>query len=112
MAYETFIWRPVNNPVGTVSLRVLRAQFGDGYAQEAQDGINVESGSWPLQFVGQRDALKPIIDFFRANAGYKKFYWTPPLGDVGLYVCTGWTVTPQGGPVYTINATFEQRFAA
>jgi len=40
---ETFTWSPRVDPEGTSTFRVLRAQFGDGYAQEAGDGIHNET---------------------------------------------------------------------
>jgi phage-related protein len=106
----TFIWTPRIDPVGTVSLRVLKAQFGDGYQQTAADGINNETQSWPLQFRGKAAFITPIRDFLRARQGYQSFFWTPPLGVQGYYKCTGWTLKPMGAGNYEIAATFEQAF--
>ena len=51
--------------------RTLRVQFGDGYEQEAADGIHTVTQSWPLQFVGNEVYVRPILDFVRRHAGGK-----------------------------------------
>lgn len=112
MAYETFTWCPRTDPDGKSSFRVLSAQFGDGYAQEAGDGINNEIRSWPLQFVGSENYIKPIRNFLRRHAGFKPFSWTPPMEtEPGLFVVREFSLRPMGGKVYTLAATFEERFA-
>ena len=107
---DTFSWKPLTNLTGTSNLRVKKAQFGDGYSQEAGDGINNESQSWPLTFSGSKAEMQPIADFIRAHHGYIGFYWTPLLGSQGLYKVTAFTLNENAG-VYTITATFEQKFA-
>lgn len=108
---DTFNWIPVSQSSGTITFRTLKAQFGDGYAQEAADGINNKTNSWPLQFAGTKADMQAIVDFFDAHAGYQAFYWTPPLGVQGLYKVKSYSPSPVGGPVYTVGATFEQAFA-
>ena len=63
MATETFTWCPQIDPVGEVQHRTLRAQFGDGYAQVAADGINARSESWPLSFTGRLTTIAPLREF-------------------------------------------------
>lgn len=111
MSYEVFTWCPHVDPEGTTAFRVLSARFGDGYAQEVGDGINNETQSWPLQFIGYRSQIEPIRDFLRQHAGFRPFLWTPPMGDEGLYVCREFQLRAMGGKAYTLSATFEQRFA-
>lgn len=108
---ETFTWRTIGQPQGTVTLRRLVAQFGDGYRQAAGDGINNKVQSWPVQCVG-RDAAeaKAIVEFFDRHHGYKSFYWTPPLGERGLFEVVTYNPSPVGGGIYTISATFQQVF--
>jgi len=110
MATETFNWRAVGTPQGTVTLRRLVAQFGDGYRQAAADGINNKVQSWPLQFVGSRAEMAALIAFLDQHAGFRSFLWTPPLGEEGYYEVVQYSATPIGGPVYTVNATFQQVF--
>ena len=112
MIYETFTWCPRTDPEGTSSFKVLSAQFGDGYAQEVGDGLNNEARSWPLQFAGFGDEVKPIRNFLRRHAGFKPFEWTPPLEDqAGLFVVREFSIRPMGGDFYTLTATFQERFA-
>lgn len=40
MAVETFTWCPMVEPTVTITQRVMKAQFGDGYSQAVGDGIN------------------------------------------------------------------------
>ena len=61
MAFEVFNWSPRPNPVGAFGDRTLRVQFGDGYEQEAADGIHTVTQSWPLQFVGNEVYVRPIL---------------------------------------------------
>lgn len=110
MTTQTFTWVPVVEPTGTVSYRVLKAQFGDGYAQTAADGINNKSQTWPLQFRGALANIAPIRDFLDALSGYQAFLWTPPLGAQGYYKCTGHMLKPMGAGKYELAATFEQAF--
>lgn len=110
MNYNTFTWTPIINPEGNKLFRKFTAQFGDGYAQEAGDGINNEVQTWPLQFVGYDYQIRPINDFLRAHGGIKPFKWTPPMGEEGLYVCGEFNIIPQGWKVYSLSATFNQRF--
>lgn len=108
---DTFAWKSVGTPSGTVTFRVSKAQFGDGYSQEVADGINNKSESWPLQFVGTKSQMQPIVDFLDAHAGAVGFFWTPPLGAQGLYKVASYQKAPQGGGIYLLSATFEQKFA-
>lgn len=110
MTTQTFTWVPVVEPTGTATYRVLKAQFGDGYAQTAADGINNKSQTWPLQFRGVLANIAPIRDFLDARSGYQAFLWTPPMGAQGYYKCTGHTLKPMGAGKYELAATFEQAF--
>lgn len=110
MTTQTFSWVPLAEPVGAATYRVLKAQFGDGYAQTAADGINNKTQTWPLQFRGVGAKISAIRDFLDARQGFQSFYWTPPLGVQALYKCTGHTVKPLGAGKYELTATFEQAF--
>jgi len=99
--------------------RVLRSQFGDGYAQEAADGINSDLETWEVVYgplhatdtVGQQGSLALIEAFFKAQAGYKLFLWTPPppYNTQKKFVCLRWPVTYERGLEVTIRATLQQR---
>jgi phage-related protein len=100
-------------------LRKLKTQFGNGYVQEMQDGLNSIMRKWSLVWQNippdNVDATvtsaKKLNDFFEANFG-STFVWTqpPPFDADGAknWVCDDWS------PTYTdallgFNATFEQR---
>lgn len=106
----TFTWDCDAEPTGSVTLRVLTAQFGDGYKQQAADGINNKSQSWPLVFTGTSARIKPIRDFLDGLGGYKAFFWTPPLGTQGYYKAAAYNTQHRGGDVWTLSVTFEQSF--
>jgi phage-related protein len=111
MAVDVFVWPARVGDQGTVTFNVLSAAFGDGYSQEAGNGINNRSESWPYTFVGTADEVAPITAFLDAHAGFRGFQWTPPFGQPGIYKCTAYKITPTGGPRVQLNATFEQKFA-
>ena len=106
---DTFSFIPQIDPVATTTLRIRKAQFGDGYAQTVADGINAKVQSWPLSFQGNAATVQPIVDFFDAHIGVS-FYWTPPLGVQGYYQCEAYSPAPHGGDNYSLTATLQQRF--
>lgn len=110
MATETFAWVPRVGAQGTTEFRVLSAQFGDGYRQDAADGIHNASQSYPVSFVGKSDYIAPIKAFFDAHAGHKSFYWTPPMGVQGLYKAASYSLASNGADIFTLTVTFEQAF--
>jgi phage-related protein len=54
--------------------------------------------------------MQPIADFFRAHKGAAGFLWTPFMGVQGIYKVTTFTMNEASG-IYTITATFQQKFA-
>jgi len=111
MSYLEFTWPLETDPTGEERLRVLTAQFGDGYKQTAGDGINNLVQSWPLQFTGSAAYITEIRDFLRSHGGAKPFLWTPPLGVQGLYDAVDVKVQARGKDWYVLSTTFSQRFA-
>lgn len=107
---KTFTWRPTSDATGTTKFRILKAQFGDGYAQTAADGINNKCESWPLTFVAKRDKIIAIKNFLDATNGVESFQWTPPLGQPMSVKVGEYTITPKGADVYCLAVTFEQDF--
>ena len=107
---ETFDWAPQTGMNGTVKYRVLSAQFGDGYQQVAADGIHNRIESWPVSFTGTTDEIRPIKASLDRHAGYRSFYWTPPMGEKGMYRSFDITITPVEGDIVTLSTVFEQAF--
>lgn len=115
MTVEIFTWpTQVSGQPATEYNRTLRkVQFGDGYSQVSEDGINSEQIKFPYAYRGPLVTALAIRDFCRRHC-VKAFMWTPPHGEVGLYrVAAGSIkVTPNGKTQATISATFEQAFSA
>lgn len=81
MSLQTFTpaIRPDVGSGGSHQFRTLTANFGDGYDQEAADGINPLKSTYTLNWsnltVAQADA---VIAFFDARGGYEAFNYTIP----------------------------------
>jgi phage-related protein len=107
---QTFTWRVHADASGSGTFGVNTAQFGDGYSQRVQKGINNESQLWSVTVAGFKPEVMPVLNFIRAHEGAVAFYWTPPLGERGLYVCGTYTPRDQGGGLYTLTMEFMQVF--
>ncbi|MDN7419517.1 phage tail protein [Burkholderia dolosa] len=109
---DTFIWSPtVQGFGGDTTLRVRKAEFGDGYTQRAADGLNNRQSTYNVRFVGKADKIAAIVAFLDAHAGAVSFYWTPPLRQQARFVCEKYTEPVKDGDVYSITAQFEQTFS-
>lgn len=108
---QIFKWAPIIDMTGTVTDAVKAAQFGDGYGQTSEDGINNRKDSWPLTFVGDTYRIKQIQDFLDWHKGAKSFFWTPPLREPGRYLASARAVNPNGGGIFTLTVTFTQTYA-
>lgn len=111
---EVFTWPVRAEPTGNISLRTLTTNFGDGYSQDAADGINPVMQSWNVQFRGPTNpgrcvpgvSIAAVEGFLIARGGYESFWWTPPQGVRGLYLCKAWSKAKDGPRVATLTATF------
>lgn len=108
---ETFTWEVSVGTSGRALHRARKAQFGDGYSQHAGDGINAKVQTWNVVRVCTNETDKDAIEaFLDARAGYESFFWTPPGGSQGYYLCESYDTNPLGADAYTITATFQQVF--
>lgn len=107
MTVEVFTWAPRTGLAGEETWRVRKTQFGDGYAQVTEDGINTARMKYPVTFVGTEAYIEPILAFLRRHRGARPFQWAPPLGKAALWRCEGVQVTSHGNGVHTLGATFE-----
>jgi len=101
---------PQEEPTGDVSYRLTESQYGDGYRQIVGDGLNPRVQKWPLIWKGTNAEIQPIKDFFDAHIGVS-FYYTPPNGTQGRYICKGYQDIPAAAGNGTVSATLEQTFA-
>lgn len=85
MALETYKWgcQLGGGPV-TRKKTVRTAQFGDGYAQVAEEGINSTMIEVPLVHTGFNSEIDQVQAFLEAHM-VKAFAITPPGGVLGLY---------------------------
>lgn len=91
--------------------RVLKAQFGDGYAQRMADGLNARVATYSVAFNHKANATaQAIAAFLDARGGHEWFYWTPVGGAQGKYVCASWSVQPVTDKLTSVTAEFEQVF--
>ena len=108
MPLQQFTWRPDKEATGTSQFAVNTVQFGDGYSQSAEDGLNNETASWPLTFTKKRAEAEAIKAFLKQHKGAKAFAWQPPLEPMQLFTAGEYTVTPLTSSMYRITVTFEQ----
>lgn len=98
----------------SVERRTLRADFGDGYSQEAGDGINARKEAWRISAVGHWTngtgmPVKAISEFIDRHGGYKAFEWETPMGHIKLFKCrAGYSLRHEGANVFELTATFEE----
>jgi phage-related protein len=110
MMADTFTWAPtIAQFAGTATLRVRKAQFGDGYAQTTADGINSRVLSYTLQFVGSAATITAILAFIDSHVGVA-FNWTPPLRSQLLFKCETYSEAIPDNGTYGVTATFTQSF--
>ena len=109
---DVFTYCAVPDPTGTITLRVRKAQFGDGYVQSVADGLHNKVRQWPLTFRGTASTMGAIAAFIDAHAGATSFLWTPPAPNdaQGSFTCEGYTIQANGANVYTLTATFQEVF--
>jgi len=87
-------------------------QFGDGYQQRLQFGLNQNPRKWELKWTAKTNSVSDAIEsFFDARKGTESFDWTPLDEATALkWVCRSWNRTFDYPNINTITATFEQVF--
>lgn len=106
----TFTYVPTWGAARKHKPRILKAQFNDGYAQRAADGINNDPQVWDLTFdVNPTDAAA-IMAFLSARGGHEPFDWTTPNGTTLRFVCEEFSESIGDFGTYTVTAAFEQDF--
>jgi phage-related protein len=95
----------------TTTARTLTAGLGDGYTVRAGDGLNNLVRTWDVEYdnitIAQADTIE---NFLLLTKGYISFYWTPPRGLIGKWVCSSINRTPIGPSIDSITATFTEVF--
>lgn len=97
---------------GTETPKVLRANFGDGYSQRAQDGLNPNARVFTLTWTGFSDAdIQTLKDGFRALGGWQSIDWTPPKDTLaGKFLVPTWGPSGSRPSAGNLQATFQEVF--
>ncbi|MEO4040349.1 phage tail protein [Hoeflea sp. CAU 1731] len=92
-------------------IKLLRAEFGDGYTQATPNGINhireVITLSWQVL---SENELAQIEDFLKSHGGYKTFYYCVPGSALLKFNCDDWEATQISPDYFSLKATFKQTF--
>jgi len=109
---DTFTWKTQAQPSGTENDSVYSSQYGDGYKQVAENGINPIAESWNLTYAGRLDEVAAVRVFLRAHIA-TSFWWKNPWGETLLYRVKSDSTAPafQARDVVSLAFTFEQAFA-
>lgn len=112
MATDTFTWCVQVNASEEIKVSSLQAQFGDGYKQVAENGINSAAQTWTLSCNGKLDDMKPVRAFLKSHVT-ASFWWVNPWGEQNLYRVTSDSIKPTfvNGNFVGIAFVFEQAFA-
>jgi phage-related protein len=92
--------------------RVRQTQFGDGYAQRIQFGLNQNPKSWSLTWEVSETNADIIEAFLDARAvDGASFDWAPPNEAASYkWICYDWSKSIPYLNRATIQATFTQVF--
>lgn len=108
----TFIWVPSYSTAVERAPKILKAQFGDNYAQRAKDGINANPLSISIVFDDITGAVKAAIDAFLEDLeGTTPFNFTLPGGVEKQYVCEKWSYRYSAYDSYSMQMTFVEDFS-
>lgn len=112
MAATTFPNIPAHIESGgkKVGFKTLVADFGDGYEQVSQEGINNKHQEYQLTWANENlSNANSIETFLDARGGSEPFYWTEPLSSTpALWRCEGYTSRVTGYDSKTITAVFKR----
>ena len=93
-------------------LKLLQAEFGDGYRQRAQDGLNARALTYALSWdMAAASEAAEIIRFFEDCGGVKAFVYTPP-GETRQrrFVCQKWARKRIHHSFHSVTAEFTEVF--
>ncbi|SAK63620.1 phage minor tail protein [Caballeronia pedi] len=101
--------------------KIVKAQFGDGYAQRSPAGINTQACMWTISMKNNdAETAGAVVAFLSARNGVEIFNWTPPRQIVDPpvvqdVICPSWSVrygqlVSNGTLLYDVSFKFEQVF--
>lgn len=86
--------------------RKLKAQFGDGYALRASDGINTNLPTYECKFEIDPADYASVKAFLESKGGVSPFTWVPPAETIINVVCEEWSFNFDVYGVYILSAAF------
>jgi phage-related protein len=106
---------PIEASPGTtrkVEFNILEAEFGDGYSQPTENGLNSAKRSLSLVWdVLTDDQADDITAFFLDRKGVTPFYFTPPRENYPVkWTCRDYTNDTGSDGLRKVTATFVQSF--
>jgi phage-related protein len=111
-AKPVFIWKPSYNVSVNHTPRIKSIQFGDGYEQRIQDGINNQLLNLEMSFdLRTRQESSAILHFFYARNGVESFLYTPnaPYGTQKKFICKEWAHSELFLDNHSVRVKFEER---
>jgi len=101
--------------------KIIKAQFGDGYAQRRPAGINTQACIWSLSMKNiDVTTAGDVVTFLSNRNGVEVFNWTPPRQIVDPpvvqdVICPSWNfaygqMIADGSLLYNLQFRFEQVF--
>lgn len=105
---STFPWIPDQGATLDETPSVRSVRFGDGYSQDAPNGLNPIMQKRNVSFSGRSlPETDAIIAFLRARGGTERFFYTHPRDIQRLWKCSSWKQA-DGDSTSPITATFEE----
>lgn len=113
MSIPTF-YPPIDPSPGsrhTQEIKLLEAEFGDGYSQVSPRGLNHIRRKYNVTWEAlTKEQCDEIDQFFKDRMGYETFIYTPYGETEPVYwTCKQWDRSTSGG-VHTFTAEFVQTF--
>ena len=95
-----------------VDLRSLEMEFGNGYTQSTQDGINSAKQRWRIKTVILDESDADQVEAFLISQTGRSFDWTPPNKTQSIKVaCKKYNVEYLGGGVERrLSMEFVERY--
>jgi phage-related protein len=113
MALDTFVppLEPSPQSSRPVRPRINSAQFGDGYSQRSEDGLNSSTrtfqAQWPALSVDQQTEIEDFLEDHKSTP----FLWTPPLQTIERkWIASDWTPGYNQVDIVSLSATFTEVF--
>lgn len=96
---------------GSEAPRVIRAQFGDGYAQSSPDGLNVSPLAFNAMWENMLNAdAESIKTFLRAHVGQTFYYLLPSEVSARKWQASKWSWNYTSGETQSLTVSLEEHF--